>query len=246
MLQEEHKIYIHARTIENPYITGLQLSNELLEHFQLKVSDRTINMYRNEAGLQYRPPIRSVLITPTAAQKRFDFSKYHLENQTDFSNIVFTDESWFFLGSNSKWVWIDKNQITDKVLQKKQAHSPKLMVWGGIAKDFKTNLVIVQGNVNSETYIDQIIFGSDLIESADDHFGIGNWKLMQDNARPHVSFETKAVLKELDIDLLDNWPPYSPDLNIIEVIWAIMGKRVEMLQPKTIEDLRRIVIEVWD
>ena len=69
---------------------------------------------------------------------------------------------------------------------------------------------------------------------------------MQDNARPHVSFETKAVLKELDIDLLDNWPPYSPDLNIIEVIWAIMGKRVEMLQPKTIEDLRRIVIEVWD
>ena len=245
-LQEEHKIYIHARTIENPYITGLQLSNELLEHFQLKVSDRTINMYRNEAGLQYRPPIRSVLITPTAAQKRFDFTKYHLENQTDFSNIVFTDESWFFLGSNSKWVWIDKNQITDKVLQKKQAHSPKLMVWGGIAKDFKTNLVIVQGNVNSETYIDQIIFGSDLIESADDHFGIGNWKLMQDNARPHVSFETKAVLKELDIDLLDNWPPYSPDLNIIEVIWAIMGKRVEMLQPKTIEDLQRIVIEVWD
>ena len=118
-LQEEHKIYIHARTIENPYITGLQLSNELLEHFQLKVSDRTINMYRNEAGLQYRPPIRSVLITPTAAQKRFDFTKYHLENQTDFSNIVFTDESWFFLGSNSKWVWIDKNQITDKVLQKK-------------------------------------------------------------------------------------------------------------------------------
>lgn len=61
---------------------------------------------------------------------------------------------------------------------------------------------------------------------------------MQDNARPHVSVETKAVLKELEIDLLDHWPPYSPDLNNIEVIWAIMGKRVEMMKPKSIQKVQ--------
>lgn len=113
-LQEEYKIDIHSRTIDNPYITGLQLSKELLEQFDLKVSARTINNYRNEAGLHYRHPIRSVLISPTATPKRFDFTKFHLENRTDFSSIVFTDESLFSLGSNSRWVWIDKNQITDK------------------------------------------------------------------------------------------------------------------------------------
>lgn len=53
-------------------------------------------------------------------------------------------------------------------------------------------------------------------------------------------------MKELEIDLLDHWPPYSPDLNNIEVIWAIMGKRVEMMKPKSIEDLEKIVIEVWN
>ena len=115
ILQEEHKIYIHSRTIDNPYVSGSQLSKELLEHFGLNVSDRTINTYRNEIGLQYRPPIRSVLISPTAQQKRYDFTKVHIENKTDFSNTVFTDESWFFLGSNSRWVWIDKNEITDAV-----------------------------------------------------------------------------------------------------------------------------------
>ena len=120
------------------------------------------------------------------------------------------------------------------------------MIWGGIGFSFKTDLVILDGNINSEIYIDQIIFGSNLIESADRRFGIGNWKLMQDNARPHVSKETLAVLQELQIDLLPDWPPYSPDLNIIEVVWDNMERRVEMYQPKTIEELIYVIRKVWD
>ena len=69
---------------------------------------------------------------------------------------------------------------------------------------------------------------------------------MQDNARPHTSKETLAVLNELDIKLLQDWPPYSPDLNIIEVVWAIMENRVEMQNPKTINDLERIIQDVWE
>ena len=60
---------------------------------------------------------------------------------------------------------------------------------------------------------------------------------MQDNARPHVSNETLSVLQELEINILKDWPPYSPDLNIVEVVWAIMENRVEALQPKTMDDL---------
>ena len=81
-------------------------------------------------GLKFRPPIRSVLISPSAAQKRFNFTKQHLEQKSDFKNVVFTDESWFVLGKNSKWVWVDKHNITDNVLQHKVAHPPKVMIWG--------------------------------------------------------------------------------------------------------------------
>lgn len=131
-LQEEHKIYMHSRTIDNPYVSGSQLSKDLLEHFGLNVSDRTINTYRNEIGLQYILPIRSGLISPKAQQKRYDFTKFHIENKTDFSNTVLTDEMWFFffLGSNSRWVWIDKNEITDAVLQKKKKTSSFAKVHG--------------------------------------------------------------------------------------------------------------------
>ena len=245
-LKEEHKLYIHARTIEDPYITGDKLSHEIYEFFGITVTKRTINRYRVEMGLRYRPPFRSANITPTAAQKRFEFTKFHIENLTNFKNIVFTDESWFELGRNSRWVWVDKKNITNKVLSNTKSHPQKIMIWGGIGFSFKTDLIFIEGNINSETYIEQIIFGSNLIEAADKRFGIGNWKLMQDNARPHVSFETLAVLKELEIDLLPDWPPYSPDLNIIEVKWAIMERRVEIHQPKTIDDLKIIISKVWE
>lgn len=136
-LKEVHKTYIHSRSIENPHISGDALSHELYEFFGLIVSRTTVNNYRNEI-MKFRQPIRSVYISDQAALKRYLFTKHHIENNTNFSNVVFTDESWFLLGRNSRWVWVDKNEITDKVLQKKQAHAPKVMIWGGIAEGYKT------------------------------------------------------------------------------------------------------------
>ena len=46
--------------------------------------------------------------------------------------------------------------------------------------------------------------------------------------------------------MLDDWPPYSQDLNIIEVIWAIMEARVEKVNPKSIDELKQTLIEVWE
>ena len=47
----------------------------------------------------------------------------------------------------------------------------------------------------------------------------------QDNYPIHVSKQTKNFFKNINIDLLD-WPPYSPDLNIIENVWHILSEMV--------------------
>lgn len=101
-LKDEHLVYIHSRSITNPMISGQALADEIKQLFQLNVTGRTINRYSNEIGQKYRPPIRSVVISPKAAQKRYNFTKFLLEAKKDFKNVVFTDESWFELGKNSK------------------------------------------------------------------------------------------------------------------------------------------------
>ena len=63
-------------------------------------------------------------------------------------------------------------------MSNQKAHPQKIMIWGGVGYQFKTDLIIVDGTLNSENYIEQIIFGSNLIEAADPQrtfkkYGIG-------------------------------------------------------------------------
>lgn len=49
---------------------------------------------------------------------------------------------------------------------------------------------------------------------------------MQDNAKPHVAKETMEFMRYEKIKILKDWPPYSPDLNPIELMWAILKKKL--------------------
>lgn len=245
-LQNQHKIYIYSQTINKPSITAQELRDLLFILFDLKVSESTINRYRNKADLHYRPPLRSVYITENAKILRKNFTDKHIALNTNFNNVLFSDESAFQLGAHKKWVWVDKYNITPGMLSQDKKYYPKLMVWGAVGHNFKSSLVFFEGHVNSETYIDNIFFGTDLLEAADEHWGVDGWIFQQDNAPSHTSKVTKAVLSELSVTLLEDWPPYSPDLNIIETIWAIMKARIEKKSPRTLDDLKKIIIDVWE
>ena len=69
---------------------------------------------------------------------------------------------------------------------------------------------------------------------------------MQDNARCHVSRETKAWLERQNIPIMD-WPPYSPDLNPLKNLWGILsnivyshGKQYHTIQELRIEHLQTL------
>lgn len=231
-LDKPHKIYIYAQTIRKPWITAQELVDSLKIVFDLKVSASTVNRYRNKTTLKYRPPLRTVYITENAKKLRYDFTEKHINLNTSWENVVFSDESSFQLGVHKKWIWVDKYNITSDMCSRDKKVYPKVMIWGAVGIDFKSDLVIFTEHVNSDTYIDEIFIKSDFIQKADERWGADNWVFQQDNAPSHTSKVTKAALSELAIKVLDDWPPYSPDLNIIETVWAIMKARIEKKKPK--------------
>lgn len=75
-----------------------------------------------------------------------------------------------------------------------------------------------------------------------------------DNAKIHTSKLTMETLNALDINILP-FPPYSPDLNIIEHIWALLKRKINEIYPNLAdeggseEDRERFIKcakEAWD
>ncbi|GBM75051.1 hypothetical protein AVEN_197419-1 [Araneus ventricosus] len=69
---------------------------------------------------------------------------------------------------------------------------------------------------------------------------------MDDNARPHRSNIVDECLQSEDITRMD-WPAYSPDLNPIEHVWDMLGRRIAARQPPPtcLPELRRALLDEW-
>ena len=106
----------------------------------------------------------------------------------------------------------------------------KLMLLGFIAHDGRKCLQKVCGTIIS------IKFWQTLQESLLPEKFLGE-KLQQDNAPAHNSILSKTWFSENGLYILKNWPPNSPDINIIENVLSLPNKRVFQKHPKNSEEI---------
>ena len=51
-----------------------------------------------------------------------------------------------------------------------------------------------------------------------------------DNPPTHTAYIVQVLLREIGVNVMD-WPPYSPDLNPIENLWALLKANILRLRP---------------
>ena len=103
-------------------------------------------------------------------------------------------------------------------------------------------------------FVDGYIDGVKYVKTLEDHsvpyldtLPLSKWVntvYQQDNARPQSSQYTKTALRNMSITV-SSWPSLSPDLNIIENMWAILKRRVRKHHATSIQALRRAIEEEW-
>ncbi|MGH0166264.1 UNVERIFIED_CONTAM: hypothetical protein FKN15_072968 [Acipenser sinensis] len=93
------------------------------------------------------------------------------------------------------------------------------MVWAGVSSRYRTPLVLIDGNMTAQRYVDQVLRPL-LVLFLQAHPNVTTFH--QDHARPHVARVTTAFLQNTNVRVMP-WMPYSPDLNPIEHLWDELG-----------------------
>ena len=174
-------------------------------------------------------------------KRRFDVPGTH----------CFVDESKASLDFvSSRTEWVEKHERPKK--NSKSQYPVSVMVFGAIALGFRHLVFLPQTvinedgekvtyHVNAETYKKRCLMP--LCKAAVD--GAGRI-FVQDNAPPHRPVHVRTYLESKGWEVIDFWPPHSPDLNPIENMWSIIKAEVSRRGPTTREQLLAFIREEWN
>lgn len=215
---------------------------------RLGVTAQTIRnrLRQSHLTIRARRPYTGQILTARHRAARLVWARRHLHwTRNDWNNVIFSDESRFTVShaDGRMRVYRRKNERFAHccIRERDRFGGGSVMVWGGILGNAKTDLVIVQGNLNAQRYID--LLNTNLLPFLRNH-GQGI-TFQHDNARPHTARITTQFLVQNNVNVLP-WPAVSPDLNPIEHIWDELGRNVRSNHRiNNVNDLRQALQLEW-
>ncbi|GFY27498.1 transposable element Tcb2 transposase [Trichonephila clavipes] len=127
---------------------------------------------------------------------------------TDWQKVVFSDESQFVLGTDDNCVRVwrrpgERYNYPNSVLRH-TVRTAGVMVWGAIAYDSRSTLIVMRRTLTGQRYVDDILrplVGPFLN-------GLPGAIFQQDNARPHTARVAQNFRRHFQTL---PWPARSPD-----------------------------------
>jgi hypothetical protein len=158
--------------------------------------------------------------------------------------VLWSDEASALCGTYGQ-VWVQREvgkEWDPENCTHREKHPDKVHMWACFSGYGIGELFLFEENLDSKLMLK--ILKDNLLKSASRLFPPGQWYFQQDNDPKHKSHLVQDWIRESGIDVLD-WPPYSPDLNPIENLWADVKRRAEMDNPRTKEELKTALRKAW-
>ena len=183
---------------------------------------------------------------PSQMAVRFRWAKAHrFWTVEEWKKVVFSDECAFDI-CPPRSQYVRRSRGSPISIAHTAHHRPFLqrqMVWGCFCYYGPGSLVPVTGTMCQGNYLSTL--QDYLLPQITQWYGENPGIFQQDNAPCHKARSVKNFLAQQSFSLLD-WPPYSPDLSPIENLWAIVKKKVHLVEIKTKVQLMNSVQSIWN
>jgi hypothetical protein len=158
--------------------------------------------------------------------------------------VMWSDHTLFTLDHQSReYVTRPPGHACDeKYLAQQERLQGAVWLWGCFCADGLGHAELYEGTLDARCY--QSILALNLVKSAHTFWPRGQWWYQQDNASPHTAGTSRAWFHNHGIDVID-FPPWSSDLNPIELLWNDLKRRVYLHNPKTMEELEHFIAVEW-
>jgi transposase len=198
----------------------------------IDICERTLRRFSSAKGFKWHTPLIKPYITPKGVIKRLEFAQEHRD--IDMEAYIFSDEATFELNGCSRGERYEKGH---RPIREKLAHPQKLHVWWGISLSYEIKPYFFRENLTASLYIS-------ILESRLPSRVENDWIFQQDNDPKHKSKISRNWLNANTPRWMDDWPPYSPDLNVIENLWAIVKRKVYEVEIGNLDQLERRIRKV--
>ncbi|GFV10453.1 transposable element Tcb1 transposase [Trichonephila clavipes] len=220
-------IYLAVTAKRNRRNTESDMSRQLSSATGTTVSRQTVYRRLGNIGLYARRPVRCVPLTATHGRLRLTWSRERaLWAPQQWSCVMFSNVSRVSLQFDSLRTFIWRAPGTryhqENTIERHHYGGAGWLVWGGIILGSRADLhvqsVTMTGHICRDVIMEQHVR---LFRGA---MG-AEFLVMDDNARPHRANIVDECLQSEDITRMD-CTAYSPDLNTIEHVWDMLGRRI--------------------
>ncbi|GFS55124.1 transposable element Tc3 transposase [Trichonephila clavipes] len=228
---------VERQALVNPTMTHSTIRADV----GVAIVPQTIFRHLAEANLKSKRPFRALPLTPEHWQLLLQWCQVRtMWNVADWQKVVFNDESRFVLGTDDNrvrvWRRHGERYNSPPTVLRHTAGTAGVMVWGAIAYDSRSTLIVMRGTLTDQRYID------DILQPHVGPFlnGLPGAIFQQDNVRPHTARVAQDFLRHFQTL---PWPARSSDLSPVEHVW-------DQLKPQkpschSVHDLELAVQDLW-